>query len=125
MTDLHRLGRPFHWLDDGRCDLHYAGRTLGRAPGFTFVAVLTLALGIGSVTLIYSVLYNVLLNPLPYRDSARLVNVQIRDTQTGRTRNVFPRERSCPARDSSRFHDAEIVVEDLGEIAAIGHPVPR
>src|SRR6266542_374641 len=76
-------------LDDVRRDVQYAWRTLRRNPGFSFVAVLTLAVGIGSVTVIYSVLYNVLLDPLPYRDSHRLVNVLLQDTQTSRSRGTF------------------------------------
>jgi len=73
--DLHRDARSFAWLDDLRRDLHYALRTLRRAPGFTIVVVLTLALGIGANTAIFSVVHSVLIRPLPYRDSARLVRV--------------------------------------------------
>lgn len=56
-------------------DIHYAVRTLCRRPLYATVAIATLALGIGAATSIYSVVNSVLLEPLPYRDSHRLVAV--------------------------------------------------
>jgi putative ABC transport system permease protein len=77
--ELQRAARSFLWLEDLRRDLVYGVRTLARTPGFTAVAVVALALGIGAVTIIYSVLRYVVLDPFPYSRSERLVNVLLKD----------------------------------------------
>jgi predicted permease len=70
---LHRDARSFVWLEDLRRDVKHAVRTLVRVPAFTASVVLTLALGIGANTAIFSVVNAVLLRPLPYPDADRLV----------------------------------------------------
>ena len=62
------------WLDVEQ-DLRYATRTLRRSPGFAIVAVLTLALGIGATTAIYSVVDTILLQPLPFAGADGLVQI--------------------------------------------------
>jgi putative ABC transport system permease protein len=65
------------WLDDLFRDLRYAARTLRKSPGFAAVAILTLALGIGANTAIFSIVESQLWRPLPFPDSERLFDLHV------------------------------------------------
>ena len=68
--------RGVHVIDAMRQDVRYAGRTLRRNPGFATVAVLTLALGIGANTAVFSLVDGILLSRLPYAAPDRLVSIK-------------------------------------------------
>jgi predicted permease len=72
-----RDARWTRWLEDAAADVRYALRSLARTPMFTAVAVLTLALGIGANTAIFSVVDGVLVQPLPYEDANRIAIVRL------------------------------------------------
>ena len=71
-----RDARGVSWLEEFFADVRYGARTLRKNPGFATLAVLTLGLGIGANTAIFSVINGVLLKPLPYENGNRLVLVQ-------------------------------------------------
>jgi len=66
-------------------DLRYAGRELRRRPGFALTAILSLALGIGATSAVFSVIYGVLIDPFPYVGADRMMQLSLKDTQ-GRLR---------------------------------------
>lgn len=72
-TEQTRDARATRFVEDGMQDMKYGLRMLAKNPVFTFVAVATLALGIGANTAIYTVIQKVLLDPLPFRDGQELV----------------------------------------------------
>jgi putative ABC transport system permease protein len=88
-------------------DLRYAGRRLRRAPGFTAVAVLTLALGIGATTAIFSAVYPVLFAPLPYPDAGRLAMILELNGDGSRNGGTFGMYRGLV--DRTRSFDAVAV----------------
>jgi predicted permease len=72
-AELHRDARSFAWVDDLRQDLRHTARSLAKSPGFTVVAILTLALGIGANTSIFTLLDAVVFKPLPVPKAHELI----------------------------------------------------
>jgi len=81
--ESYRDTRGFPFLDSVAQDLRFAFRTLRKNSAFTCVAILTLALGIGANTAIFSVFYGVLLRPLPYPQPEQLVHLREMNAQGG------------------------------------------
>jgi len=78
--DIHEMN-SIAWVEHSAQDLRHALRQLGRSPTFTGVVVVTLALGIGSTTAIFSVIEALLLRPLPYPESDRVVRIIERSSE--------------------------------------------
>ncbi len=72
----HHAEQSLPLIENLLFDLKYAARMLGRSPGFAFIAIATMALGIGATTAIYSVVDATLLHPLPYPNPSELVRIE-------------------------------------------------
>jgi putative ABC transport system permease protein len=114
--------RRWIWWDGLRQDVRFGLRMLGKTPGFTAVAVLTLALGIGATTVIFSAVYAVLLKPLPFRDPGRLVFIEKKNPPRGWVRNpVSPaeilawRNQTGAFEDVAAFRQTSCVMNAAGE----------
>ncbi|MGW8267920.1 MAG: ADOP family duplicated permease, partial [Longimicrobiales bacterium] len=103
-----RDARGGRLMDDTRQDLFFTLRKLRRSPGFAFVIILTLALGIGANTAIFTLVDGILLRPLPFPDPDRLVRV----FQTAPERGVFQGSLSLP--DGRDWGERSRMVSALG-----------
>ena len=88
VTERIRDARAGAFLDRLLQDVRYGARSLRRTPGFTAVVVLTLAIGIGATTAIFSVVDAVLINPLPYPTADRLEMIWVSNPQQNREKDV-------------------------------------
>ncbi|HTV56890.1 MAG TPA: ABC transporter permease [Terriglobia bacterium] len=103
-------------------DLRYGLRQFRRSPGFSAVAVVTLALAIGATTSIFSVVYAVLLQPLPFRNAARLVLIKENVNRLSNLMNLPAPDVLTFARDSRAFEEVGGFQQSSMELSGIGEP---
>ena len=125
----HRDERSLWWIEQTTQDLRYGLRTLSKSPGLSITAVLTLALGIGACTAIFSLVNAVLIRSLPYGDPERLVYLFSPNPSL-----KIPAEVICPSygdfndlkleaksfENMSNFEQAQFSVSQLGTTQSIG-----
>jgi putative ABC transport system permease protein len=119
------LGAPgrVNVLTDFLHDLRYAARMLAKNPGFTAVAVIALAVGVGANSVIFSAVNTILLRPLPYKDPDRLVMVFEDAGALG-----YPRDTPAPAnfidwRDQNKVFDGMAALADVSvNLTGAGEP---
>jgi predicted permease len=111
------------WIETTCQDLRYAARMLRRSPGFTAVAIVTVALGIGANTAIFSIVNAVLLRPLPFPEPDRLVRIAFNEPGLGLRDVPF----SVPELDDLRnragvFKDVSTIASASENLTGAGHP---
>src|SRR5262249_23878283 len=104
------LLQPRRLEDEMFQDVRFGVRMLLKKPGFTLVAVFTLALGIGATTTMYSVVYNVLIDPFTYADADRIEDLLIQDLENprGGERGALPVAEFLDYQEQSRVFEEVI-----------------
>jgi predicted permease len=105
-------------------DIRYALRQLRRGPGFALVAVLSLALGIGAATAVFSIVYAVLIHPYPFRDWERLATLTFRD-QTGNIRCCLALTGGQLQQLRAAASIEEVVGTDQASLSTTGRDLPE
>jgi predicted permease len=123
---LHRNERSILWLEQTRQNLRFSIRQLRKSPGFTMVAVFTLALGIGAVTSVFSVVDGVLLKPFAFRDPGRLIVVREIEEELRTKTSAIPdnyRQFLHLKHNAKTLDDAAIFQQGADSISSSGdHP---
>ena len=123
---LHRNERSILWLEQTRQNLRFSIRQLRKSPAFTTVSVMTLALGIGAVTSVFSVVNGVLLQPFAFRDPGRLVVVREIEDELRNKFSAIPdnyRQFLYLKQNAKTIEDAAIFQQGADSLSSSGdHP---
>jgi putative ABC transport system permease protein len=118
-----REARGVHFLETSARDVRYALRMLRKSPGFTAVAVFTLALGVGANTAIFNVVHATLLQPLPIRQGSRLVVIWVNNLEHGWSRMGPTGQDYLDWKEQSKsFDDMFLFEHGSGTVTGLGEP---
>lgn len=116
--EAYRTQRGLPWIEQVSRDIRFSLRGLRKSPGFSFTAIVTLALGIGAVTSVFSVVDAILLKPFDFRDPNRLVVLrEAEEDSTGRS--AIP----CNYRHIQRLKSSARTIEDIATFGQRGESV--
>jgi putative ABC transport system permease protein len=116
-----RDARGVSLFEDLMQDFRYGWRTLLKSPGFASTALLTIALGIGANTALFSVMYSVLLSPLPFKDASRLIQLNETTSKIGDVSVSYPNFEDWRAGSRTLSEMAGVVPTDFN-LAGIRQP---
>jgi hypothetical protein len=116
-----REGRGWLWLENFVKDLHLGVRSLWKSPGFSFLAIITLGLGIGANTAMFSTLRSILFKPLPYPNVAQLHRLY-RATAQNRDGFIAPADFLDFQRAKTGYGDTAAYTAANASLSEAGHP---
>ena len=126
VTLIEEQGREvwsWPWIENRLADLSFAFRQMRREPLFSLVSCLSLALGIGATTIMFSVVYSVLIDPYPYKDAGRIVHVHVFD------KDAFLTDLLLSSLQFQRFRDSRVldgaVAMDQAPMSLTGGELPE
>jgi putative ABC transport system permease protein len=112
------------WMEAFGQDVRYAVRMLRRSPAFTAAAVLSLALGIGATTMVFSALYGIVIEPFPYKSPETLMSVNVRDDRGGGFGSSYFVEDYLDLEAQARVFDG-VIVSTISDVLMIGTGEPE
>src|SRR5688500_14328177 len=121
---VRKGGEMFLWLEQFGGDVRFGIRGLARTPGFTILAVVSLALGIMATTAIYSVLHAVVLDPFPYKDVDSLMSVRVSSPAARGSRTGYSTDQFLEIAERSRIFDG-VIASTISDVLWTGEGDPQ
>ena len=125
MAEACRDARGVNWIACFTQDLKYGARLLGRARGFAAAAILTVALGVGATTAMFSIVYGIVLMPLPFGDPDRLVDIWSTAASKGLPRAFVGAANARDWREQNHVFEDIALVRTIGNFNLVGEGEPE